>query len=286
MSASRILRPALAAARRTAPQTTMRTYAAATAPNTKPPIELFGVDGTYASALVRLQSLHIEGYQGMTDGLAKRPVQMPSFIRTQCPIVLHPTPLLRLYKLYLTFPPQYTAAAKQSALDNTSRAITSLSNVMKQDTKLQSILSTPTLQESDKSAIVGELEKHTGGADKSGTVKNFLSTLAQNNRLGILEGVCEKFTQLISAGKGEIELIITSAAVSSTYNYAEAFYPTSAMIHPTITSAPCLGIVCAHTDFLRNSTTNSSNASSPPFPDPSTHKGRSSKSSRKSIRSS
>lgn len=84
---------------------------------------------------------------------------------------------------------------------------------MKQDTKLQAILSTPTLQDADKSAIIGELEKHTGGADKSGTVKNFLSTLAQNNRLGILEGVCDKFTQLISASKGEIELIITSAAV-------------------------------------------------------------------------
>jgi F-type H+-transporting ATPase subunit O len=61
--------------------------------------------------------------------------------------------------------------------------------------------------------IVSELEKHTGGADKSGTVKSFLDTLAVNNRLGLLEGVCEKFGELISASKGEIELRITSAQV-------------------------------------------------------------------------
>ena len=60
-----------------------------------------------------------------------------------------------------------------------------------------------------------ELEKHTGGADKGGTVKNFLATMAENNRLGLLEGVCEKFGILMSASRGEMELTVTSAAVSS-----------------------------------------------------------------------
>lgn len=55
-----------------------------------------------------------------------------------------------------------------------------------------------------------------GGADKGDTVKNFLKTLADNNRLGILEGVCEKFTTLMSAAKGEVDLIITSASASLT----------------------------------------------------------------------
>jgi F-type H+-transporting ATPase subunit O len=44
-------------------------------------------------------------------------------------------------------------------------------------------------------------------------VKNFLETLAANNRLGALEGVVEKFAQLISAQRGEVELVVTSAAV-------------------------------------------------------------------------
>ena len=54
-----------------------------------------------------------------------------------------------------------------------------------------------------------------GGQDKGDTVKNFLKTLADNNRLSILQGVCEKFTVLMGAARGEVELTITSASVSS-----------------------------------------------------------------------
>ncbi|KAI1612092.1 ATP synthase F1, delta subunit [Exophiala viscosa] len=156
MMSSRLVRPAFAAARSTATRTAIRTYAAP-ATDTKPPVALFGLDGTYANAL-------------------------------------------------------YTAAAKQNVLDPTSKAISSLTQILKSEPKLQSIIAAPTLSDSDKSQIVAELEKHTGGADKSGTVKNFLSALAENNRLGLLEGVCEKFGILISASKGEVELLVTSAA--------------------------------------------------------------------------
>ncbi|RVX73743.1 hypothetical protein B0A52_02633 [Exophiala mesophila] len=157
MMSSRLMRPAFAAAaRQTAPRTAIRTYAAA-AVDSKPPVALFGLDGTYANAL-------------------------------------------------------YTAAAKTNNLDPTAKAIASLSSILKSDPKLQTILAAPTLSDSDKSQIVAELEKHTGGADKSGTVKNLLSALAENNRLSLLEGVAEKFGTLISAQKGELELTVTSAA--------------------------------------------------------------------------
>jgi F-type H+-transporting ATPase subunit O len=43
------------------------------------------------------------------------------------------------------------------------------------------------------------------------TVKNFLQTLAENNRLSILAGVCEKFGVLMAAAKGEVEMVVTSA---------------------------------------------------------------------------
>ena len=55
-----------------------------------------------------------------------------------------------------------------------------------------------------------------GNVEKGETVKNFLKTLADNNRLGILEGVCEKFGVLMSAAKGEMELVVQSASVSFT----------------------------------------------------------------------
>jgi len=85
--------------------------------------------------------------------------------------------------------------------------------VFKKDPKLPVILTAPTLTPGDKSQIVQELQRHMGGADKGDTVKNFLNTLAENNRLGILEGVCEKFSTLMGAYRGEVELTITSATV-------------------------------------------------------------------------
>lgn len=74
-------------------------------------------------------------------------------------------------------------------------------------------MSTPTLSAKDKESIVVELQKHTGGADKADTVKNFLVTLAENNRLGLLKGICEKFGELMGAVRGEVELVVTSASV-------------------------------------------------------------------------
>ncbi|KAK6393225.1 ATP synthase F0 subcomplex subunit OSCP atp5, partial [Oleoguttula sp. CCFEE 5521] len=125
--------------------------------DTKPPIALFGLDGTYASAL-------------------------------------------------------YTAAAKSSALDPVSKAMDSLAATFKRDPKLHSILTAPTLSVSDKKQIVAELHKSTGVTDKSKTLDNFLDTLAENNRLNVLDGVAEKFGLLMSASRGEVELTITSAA--------------------------------------------------------------------------
>lgn len=96
-----------------------------------------------------------------------------------------------------------------STLDLTAKAIVNLSNVFLKDTKLTKVLSTPRLTAEDKSAIVAELSKHTG--TNVVTVKNLLQTLAENNRLGHLQGVCEKFGELMSAKRGEIEMAITSA---------------------------------------------------------------------------
>ncbi|KAI6832359.1 hypothetical protein KC340_g6737, partial [Hortaea werneckii] len=74
------------------------------------------------------------------------------------------------------------------------------------------IMSAPTLSASDKSQVVQELQKTMAVQDKDNTIKNFLQTLAENNRLSVLEGVCEKFSTLMSAARGEVEMTITSAA--------------------------------------------------------------------------
>lgn len=102
---------------------------------------------------------------------------------------------------------------KSSSLDSVAKAISTLNDVYHKDVKLATIMTAPTLSMEDKSEIIKELQKHTGGADKGDTVKNFLETLAENNRLGLLKDVCERFGDLIAASKGEVELTITSASV-------------------------------------------------------------------------
>lgn len=72
----------------------------------------------------------------------------------------------------------------------------------------------PTLTLEDKSDIIAELQKQLGN-NKDETVKNLLEALAENNRLGLLKGVCEQFTVLMSASKGEVELTVTSATVGT-----------------------------------------------------------------------
>lgn len=88
----------------------------------------------------------------------------------------------------------------------------SLAATFKKDPKLQTVLTSPTLTVEDKKAIVAEIQKQVGVQDKTNTVSNFLNTLAENNRLSVLEGVTEKYAQLMSAARGEVELTITSAA--------------------------------------------------------------------------
>ncbi|KAK8144979.1 ATP synthase F0 subcomplex subunit OSCP atp5 [Beauveria asiatica] len=155
MFSRQVLRAArVAAPRRLVAASPVRTFAAAAANDVKPPVQVFGVDGTYATAL-------------------------------------------------------YTAAAKSSTLDPTAKALAALGDITDKDPKLNSILAAPTLSAEDKSAIVAELIKQAGGG--GATVKNFLETLAENNRLGLLQGVCHKFNQIISASRGEVEMTVTSA---------------------------------------------------------------------------
>ncbi|KAG5985539.1 ATP synthase F0 subcomplex subunit OSCP atp5, partial [Claviceps pusilla] len=103
----------------------------------------------------------------------------------------------------------YTAAAKSSTLDTTAKALTTLKALVEKDPKLNDILQAPTLTPQDKSAVVAELAKQAGAGGE--TVKNFLATLAENNRLGLLQGVCVKFGEIMSASRGEVELKVTSA---------------------------------------------------------------------------
>ena len=103
---------------------------------------------------------------------------------------------------------------KTSSLEPTAKAIASLGSLVEKDPKLATILAAPTLSPADKSAVVAELEKSAGATGE--VVKNFMNTLAENNRLSLLAPVCSKFGELIAASRGEIEVVVTSAQVRLT----------------------------------------------------------------------
>ncbi|TQS37177.1 hypothetical protein Golomagni_02355 [Golovinomyces magnicellulatus] len=135
-----------------------RYYATTSIIDSKPPVALHGLDGTYAAAL-------------------------------------------------------YTAAVKNQTLERTAKAINELKILHQKDPKLSKILQAPSLSAGDKSAIIDELQKRIGDSGRGETVRNFMKTLAEYNRLGLLQGVCEKFGQLISAARGEVEATVISATV-------------------------------------------------------------------------
>lgn len=105
---------------------------------------------------------------------------------------------------------QYTAAVKSSTLDGVAKSMSALEAVYAKDPKLTTIMQAPTLSPGDKSQIIAELQKHAGAP--TDTVKNFLATLADYNRLGLLQGITQKFGLLMGASRGEVELTVTSAS--------------------------------------------------------------------------
>lgn len=135
----------------------------------------------------------------LQETLKAKPSQVLSYFCFKLSLIVH-------------FTAQYTAASKSSTLDPTARALDTLHKSFTSDPKLPQILSAPTLTDSDKSALVSELVKTSGAPSSDKTVRNFLDTLADNNRLGVLGGVCEKFAELMSAHRGEVEMTVTSAA--------------------------------------------------------------------------
>jgi hypothetical protein len=134
-----------------------------------------------------------------------------------------------------------------------------LSGLFKKDPKLVEVLGAPTLSVSDKQQIVQELQKNLGSQDKEGIVKNFLATLAENNRLGVLAGVVEKFGVLMGAQRGEVELTVTSATVRSAKTPRD-----------TSLNDMCGGAIRKPLTYDSLSTTEPSAASSPPSTSPTT----------------
>ncbi|KAF3933423.1 hypothetical protein ABW19_dt0209565 [Dactylella cylindrospora] len=105
----------------------------------------------------------------------------------------------------------YIASAKTSTLDTVDKSLKALKTLLDKDPKLATVISAPTLSAADKSAVVAEIQKAVPVSSGDKNFKNLLEVLAENNRLGLLGGIADKFGVLMGAYRGEVEAVITSA---------------------------------------------------------------------------
>lgn len=99
----------------------------------------------------------------------------------------------------------WVAAAKEKTEAQIESAMASLGEVVAGDKRLQTILANPSLTKQDKALVADTL------AGKNKTIRNFLETVAENNRLALIPEIVKAYAQLVSAARGEVEVTITSA---------------------------------------------------------------------------
>lgn len=121
--------------------------------STKPPIQIFGIDGTYANAL-------------------------------------------------------YSASVQDSSVEQSFTGLTKLHELIQEDARVNQILLNPSLTKTDRVTAVKAVSEALK-LDK--TVTNFLSVLAENNRLSHFKHIYEKYGLLNDAFKGVVEAKVTSA---------------------------------------------------------------------------
>lgn len=118
-------------------------------------------------------------------------------------------PPLELYGLNGTYASAlYVAAAKDQVLPQTAASISKLADLLAADHKTKEILTDPSLSPADQENVIKVITENVQG-DK--VFSGFLSTLASNNRLNIIDEILADYQKLHNAGEGLVEATVTSA---------------------------------------------------------------------------
>jgi F-type H+-transporting ATPase subunit O len=105
-------------------------------------------------------------------------------------------------------------ASNNTALNEIEKSLSTIRQKLDSDAKLSSIVVNPALTSKEKTDIVQLLtQTGGGGVESSKAVKNLLGVMAENGRLGHLDGVVTAFEKMMRAHKGEVEVVVTSAQV-------------------------------------------------------------------------
>lgn len=111
----------------------------------------------------------------------------------------------------------YGAALKKSpaTLDAVQKELVSIGAAIKSNDKLAAFVNNPTLTAKDRQNGLQTLFQAAGGVKKgevSDITKNLFGVLSENGRLVEVPDVIEGFNGLVAKYKGELEVVVTSAA--------------------------------------------------------------------------
>ncbi|KAG0692446.1 OSCP, subunit 5 of the stator stalk of mitochondrial F1F0 ATP synthase [Suillus ampliporus] len=113
----------------------------------------------------------------------------------------------------------YSAALSKSpqTLTKVQSELNAISNTLKDVPDLKAFVSNPTLSAKDRSSGLAVLYARTESSllkkePVSDITKNLFAVLSDNGRLGETQGVIEGFNELVAKYKGELEVVVTSAA--------------------------------------------------------------------------
>ncbi|KAI8614733.1 OSCP/delta subunit of ATPase [Chytriomyces sp. MP71] len=102
----------------------------------------------------------------------------------------------------------YTAASKKNVLDAVEAELTKIGTVIEKDAALQTFMETPII---DRSAKKEGVAKILANGRYSELTSNFFQVLAENGRLDQTRKVVASFKELMTAHRGEVKVVVTSA---------------------------------------------------------------------------
>lgn len=125
---------------------------------------------------------------------------------TKTSLVQPPIRLFNLEGRYATA--LYSAASKKKELEKVETDLRGLKELISKDTGVQSFFNSPQVSSDVKKR---GLETIVKSKNFGGTVANLLTVLSENGRLKDTPKVIDSFEQIMSAHRGEVQGIITSA---------------------------------------------------------------------------
>ncbi|GAA5987965.1 hypothetical protein JCM11641_005966 [Rhodosporidiobolus odoratus] len=105
----------------------------------------------------------------------------------------------------------FTAAVKKNALQAVEADLKGVKSIAA-DATVRDFLANPILSSADKASGIEALLNKSSPKGASEFTKNFFQVLADNGRLYETEKVIENFFEIMSAHRGEVKVVITTAA--------------------------------------------------------------------------